>query len=127
VELAITCGRYEDYLQTIDAGSLERNRRDYERRAGNENLTQQERDIAKKNMAVILKRIDKLREIQNYLGVARSQLDLIENSFRLIADQIVTMQSPSELSGQLDDLLDGVESIKQTAIDTDKLLAGIEN
>jgi hypothetical protein len=66
-------------------------------------------------MAVILKRMDKLREIQNYLGVARSQLDLIENSFRLIADQIVTMQSPSELSGQLDDLLDGVESIKQTA------------
>jgi hypothetical protein len=126
VELAITCGRYQDYLQTIDAGTLERNRRDYERRAGNENLTQQEREIAKKNLAVILKRIDKLREIQNYLGVARSQLDLIENSFRLIADQIVTMQSPSELSGQLDDLLDGVESIKQTAIDTDKILNTLE-
>ena len=84
--------------------------------------TDQERDIAKKNFAVILKRIEKLREIRNYLGVARAQLDLIENSFQLISDQIVTMQSPTELSGQLDDLLDGVDSIQQTALDTEKIL-----
>jgi hypothetical protein len=47
---------------------------------------------------------------------------LIENSFQLIADQIVTMQSPQELTGQLDELLDGVESIKQTAADTERML-----
>ena len=63
-----------------------------------------------------------MKEIQRYLGVARGQLDLIENSFQLIADQIVTMQSPQELSGQLNELLDGVESIKQTAVDTEQLL-----
>lgn len=125
VELAITCGRYEDYLKTVDANSLERDRRSYEQRAASD-ITTQEREIAKKNTAVIMKRIDKLREIRNYLGVARSQLDLIENSFRLIADQIVTMQSPAELSGQLDDLLDGVESVKQTAADTEKILNTLE-
>jgi hypothetical protein len=37
------------------------------------------------------------------------------------------MQSPNELSGQLDDLLDGVDSIRQTAIDTEKLLNGTES
>jgi len=81
---------------------------------------------AGKNLAVILKRLEKLHEIKNYLGVAKGQLDLIENSFQLIADQIVTMQSPAELSGQLDDLLDGVESIRQTAVDTEKILHAIE-
>lgn len=126
LELAITCSRYENYLQSVDVDNLERNRRGYEQRASAQNNTPQEREIAKKNMAVILKRIDKLREIRNYLGVARSQLDLIENSFRLIADQIVTMQSPAELSGQLDDLLDGVESVKQTARDTEKILNTLE-
>jgi len=50
---------------------------------------------------------------------------LIENSFQLIADQIVTMQSPQELSGQLDELLDGVESIRQTAVETDRILGSI--
>jgi hypothetical protein len=126
IELALTCGRYETYLQGVDVDSLERDRRSYEQRASAQNNTPQERDIAKKNLAIILKRIDKLREIHNYLGVARSQLDLIENSFRLIADQIVTMQSPSELSSQLDDLLDGVESVRQTAADTEKILNTLE-
>jgi hypothetical protein len=37
------------------------------------------------------------------------------------------MQSPNELSGQLDDLLDGVDSIRQTAIDTEKLLNNLES
>jgi len=85
-----------------------------------------ERELAKKNAAVIDKRMEKLRDIRNYLGVAKGQLDLIENSFQLIADQIVTMQSPAELSGQLDDLLDGVESIRQTAVDTEKILNTME-
>jgi hypothetical protein len=79
-------------------------------------------DIAAKNLAVILKRFEKMKEINRYLTVARGQLDLIENSFQLIADQIVTMQSPQELTGQLDELLDGVESIKQTAADTERML-----
>jgi hypothetical protein len=69
-----------------------------------------------------MKRQEKMKEIQHYLDVARGQLDLIENSFQLIADQIVTMQSPQELSGQLNELLDGVESIRQTAAETDAIL-----
>ena len=32
------------------------------------------------------------------------------------------MQSPQELTGQLDELLDGVESIEQTAADTERML-----
>ena len=40
-----------------------------------------------------------MKEIRRYLDLARGQLDLIENSFQLIGDQIVTMQSPQELSG----------------------------
>ena len=63
-----------------------------------------------------------MKEIGRYLDVARGQLDLIENSFQLIADQIVTMQSPQELSGQLNELLDGVESIRQTAVETEAMI-----
>ncbi len=62
-----------------------------------------------------------MKEIRRYLDVARGQLDLIENSFQLIADNIVTMQSPQELSGQLNELLDGVESIRQTAAESETL------
>jgi hypothetical protein len=126
LEMAITCGRYERYLASVDLDQLDRDRQRWTARATSDKLPEPERQIANKNAAVIAKRLEKLRDIHNYLGVARGQLDLIENSFQLISDQIVTMESPNQLSGQLDDLLDGVESIKQTAIDTEKILNAVE-
>ena len=122
IEMANTCSRYEAYLESINLTELERDRRRWENIVKNNEPNAAETEIARKNLAIILKRFDKMKEIRHYLMLARGQLDLIENSFQLIADQIVTMQSPQELTGQLDELLDGVESIKQTAADTERLL-----
>lgn len=126
VEMALTTGRYEQYLESVDIHSVEKDRQRWERevRAGQNGDPQTE--LAKKNLAILLKRLEKMNEIKRYLTLARGQLDLIENSFQLIADQIVTMQSPNELSGQLNELLDGVESIKESAADTEKLLKTLE-
>jgi hypothetical protein len=127
IDMAVTCTRYEQYLESVDLTALARNRTRWEAavKAAAEGDTAM--GIAKQNLAIILKRLDKLKEIKNYLAVARGQLDLIDNSFQLIADQVVTMQSPQQLSGQLDELLDGVESIRQTALDTDRILGSISN
>ena len=122
MEMAMTCARYEAYLNSIDLRELEKDRRRWEAIIHGRDNQDSETDIARKNLAIIMKRFDKMKEIHHYLTLARGQLDLIENSFQLIADQIVTMQSPQELTGQLDELLDGVESIKQTAADTERLL-----
>ena len=126
LEMALTVNRYENYLDTVDVKALERDRERWHQRASAQDSSDAERSIAQKNFAVIQKRVERVHEITRYLGVARAQLDLIENSFLLIADQLVTMQSPNELSGQLDDLLDGVDSIRQTTIDTEKLLGTME-
>lgn len=122
IEMANTCSRYDAYLDSIDLSELEKDRRRWENITRKQEHCDSETEIAQKNLAVINKRFDKMKEIHHYLTVARGQLDLIENSFQLISDQIVTMQSPQELTGQLDELLDGVESIKQTAADTERLL-----
>jgi hypothetical protein len=122
IDMAVTCARYEQYLGSVDIAEMDNNRQRWERAVKRGAKDDEETKIARKNLAVILKRLEKMSEIHRYLTVARGQLDLIENSFQLIADQIVTMQSPQELTGQLDELLDGVESIKQTAADTERLL-----
>lgn len=127
VEMALTCARYESYLGGIDPAALERERKRYEQAAQSAGDDAAQSGIAKRNLAVVTKRLEKLKEIQRYLTVARGQLDLIENSFQLIADQIVTMQSPQELSGQLDELLDGVEAVRESSRETEQLLAGIEH
>ena len=126
VEMAVTCGRYETYLETVDEQELERDRHRYEQAAKAGPLDDPRTTIAKKNLAIVARRLEKVQEIRSYLSVARGQLDLIENSFQLITDQIVTMQSPQELSGQLNELLDGVEAIRQTAHDTESILNSVE-
>ena len=126
IDMAVTCHRYEDYLEHLDVRRLEHDRDMWTTRVRAGTAGDAQTEIAKKNLAVIIKRLDKLREIKNYTTVARGELDLIENTFQLIADQIVTMQSPQELSGQLDELLSGVEAVRETAIDTEALMATAE-
>ena len=126
VDMAVNCDRYEAYLGTVDEGQLQRDRQRYELSAKRGAQGDAQADIARKNLAILDKRALKMDEIRKYLDVARGQLDLIENSFQLIADQIVTMQSPQELSGQLDELLDGVEAIQQTARDTEQFLGTLD-
>ncbi len=124
IELGLTCARYENYLNSIDVRELENQKSQWQRfiEANKDKSEDVEIQIARKNLAVITKRIERVGEIRRYLKIAYGQLNLLENSFQLIADQIVTMQSPSELSGQLDELLDGVESIKETARETEQIL-----
>lgn len=124
IDLALACARYEHYLAAVDGDALERDRRRYAAEAERGTGDPRQTEIARKNLAIIEKRIERLAEIRRYVGVARGQLDLIDNSFQLIADQIVTMESPQALSGQLDDLLDGVEAIRETARDTEAILGG---
>ena len=125
IDMAVTSVRYDAYLRSVDLDAIDEDRARLERDIKCGKDGDQHIDLAKKNLAIILKRLDKMKEIRRYLDVARGQLDLIENSFQLIADNIVTMQSPQELSGQLNELLDGVESIRQTAVETEALLTTV--
>jgi len=127
LDMSVTCQRYEGYLKQVDTAQLDRDRKRYGLIAKAGAADDPEAQIAQKNIDVTNKRIAKLDEIRHYLQVARGQLDLIENSFQLLVEQIVTMQSPRELSGQLDELLDGVEAIRETTRDTEKIIGRLDN
>jgi hypothetical protein len=127
LDMSLTCQRYETYLENVDTNQLNADRKRYGLIAKAGAANDPEAQIAQKNVDVTDKRLAKLVEIKRYLQVARGQLDLIENSFQLLVEQIVTMQSPRELSGQLDELLDGVEAIRETAQDTEKLIGPLDN
>jgi hypothetical protein len=77
--------------------------------------------LAQKNVDVLMKRQTTIKEIENFLARARGQMNLIENSVRLLRDQALTMTSPNQLGEQLDDLLTGVDAIQQSAKDTEAI------
>lgn len=121
LELTALTHRQRSYLRTVDFDALDREIRRYEAQA--EQVQDGEvRVLAQKNLAILLKRKEKLQEINQVVVKAMAQMELIENTFQLLADQIVTMRSPRELGGQLDELIDGVEAVKSTARETQQLM-----
>jgi hypothetical protein len=123
-ELIVSANRYETYLGSVSIRELEADLRKQEglvKSAGEP----ENRALAQKNLDVLMRRRDKLAELRAFVSRARAQMELIENSFELLSDQIITMRSPRELGGQLDELLDGVEAVQTTARETEALLEGV--
>lgn len=126
IEMCVTCNRYVEYLDGVDLDGIERDIQRYTAIVDRAPAADERRQLALKNLDVLHRRKAKVAEIRKYVGTARAQLDLIENTFQLLADQILTMRSPQELSGQLDALMDGVEAVRQTTRETDRLMQAIE-
>lgn len=121
VDLAVTSARFETYMAAVNFDELERQSRRFEAQIAHAR-TPSDRELAQKNLDVLLRRKQTLTEIQQYIRAARGQLDLMENSFRLIADHIVTMRSPGEMASQLDELVDGVEAVRTSARETSQVI-----
>lgn len=123
VRLASACRRAETYLQAVDVKDLERQIKAQE--GLHERMTDESvRDLARKNAAVLGKRLGTIKEIETFLARARGQMNLIENSVRLLRDQALTMTSPDQLTEQLDDLLTGVDAVQASVKEAEALIGG---
>ncbi len=126
LDLSLTTSRYANYLSTVDPRQIA-----YDRSRYTHLLSLAEEDdrrrVAEQNIAVLDKRTTMVEEMTRDMQTAMAQLDLIENTFKLLADQIVTMRSSAELSNQLDGVIQGVEAVRISARETDSLMAGIED
>lgn len=125
VQLASACARAESYLMAVDLKDLSRQ---FQTQKGvEEKMTDPTvREIARKNQVVIQKRLETIDDIQRFLARARGQMNLIENTVRLLRDQVLTMTSPDQLGEQLDDLLTGVAAVQQSVKDNELIIANME-
>lgn len=123
VRLASACRRAETYLQAVDVKDLNRQITAQESLA--EKMSDASvRELAGKNAAVLKKRLETIKEIEIFLARARGQMNLIENSVRLLRDQALTMTSPDQLTEQLDDLLTGVDAVQASVKEAEAIIGG---
>jgi hypothetical protein len=74
---------------------------------------------------VLLSRKDRYKELRKSLQTARGQMDLMENTFRLLADEIVSMREASELGHRLEDLREGVNAVREAARETERVFGSL--
>ena len=123
VDIAAAATRWDTYLKAVDFDDLESETRRHELDAERA-LDPGQKELARKNLAVLLQRRDQIADIRTKASHARSELDLVENSFKLLADQVQVMRNPKDIGGQLDDLLTGVEAVREMTRDDDCRLSG---
>lgn len=116
MELALQCTRGERHIATIDVRSMENSWHLYRGQVEQMPEGDKRRAVAKKNMAVLEQRRNRWEELRKSAQTARGQMDLMENTFKLLGDEIVTMSSPEALGLRLDDLRIGVEAIREATV-----------
>jgi hypothetical protein len=125
LDLACVCSRWDSHLRTISFEELERQIADYQHWIKQVPDGEERREVAEKNLEVLLERKKRGTELVQMLQTARGQMELMDNTFRLLVDEIVTMRNATELGERLDDLRTGVEAVRETSREAEHLLQGV--
>lgn len=121
LELALVCARSEQHLQSFDFKALQRAWEQYTKQLEHYPVNDARRNVAQKNLEVLAKRRQRYEELRRIIETSRGQMDLMENTLRLLADEILSMANPAELGLRLDDLRVGVDAIRETTQGNDHL------
>ncbi len=117
-DLGLVASRAEAHAATFDFGAMRRSWEMHERQAKAFGPGDARRDIAAKNLEVLRQRRKRWDDLSRTVLVTRGQMELIEQTFRLLADEIMSMASPHELGGRIDELRVAVEAVRETAVET---------
>lgn len=117
VDLGVRAARAERHAQTFDFGAMRRSWYAYEAQVQAHGIGDRRRDVAEKNLEVLRQRRARYDDLVRSIQVARGQMDLIEQTFRLLADEILTMANPTELGSRIDELRVAIDAVRETAAD----------
>jgi hypothetical protein len=118
IELGVNATRAEQHTTTFDFAAMRRSFAGYEELLGRHPAGDPRREVAAKNLEVLRQRRDRYDDLARVIQVTRGQMDLIEQTFRLLADEIMSMASPRELGGRIDELRVAVDAVRETADET---------
>lgn len=126
LDLGIIAGRGEAHLRAVNYEHLNRLWTQYRDQVRAYPEGDKRREIAEKNLEVLTERRRRIDELSESIAAARGQMDLLDNTVRLLGDEIMAMTAPSELGARLDELRIGVTTIRETTKDVDAVYAQLE-
>ena len=119
VDRGVAVAQRERHLATFDLAGMRRSWDTYLALHQGVPAGDPRREVAARNLDVLKQRFERHEELTRSVQAARGQMDLIESSFRLLADEIVTMGNPSELGERLDELRIAVDAIRDATRDAE--------
>ena len=123
VELAEAAARFDRYLQQFDPNKLRKDIARQKQLASVPGGDPETTALATRNADLLEKRAGTLSELGRLVQRTRAQMSVIENTFSLLRDQIVSLEPPKDIKGQLDEIVAGVDAVRAVLADGDRGLA----
>ncbi len=117
IDLALRASQTEPHAQAFDFGAFRRSFNFHEAQVKRFPAGDPRREVAEKNLSVLCKRRERYADLTRTIQVVRGQMELIEHTFRLLADEILTMASPREVGRRIDQLRVAVDAVRETTDD----------
>jgi hypothetical protein len=126
VDLLDEYRRRKNHLRTINRQVVENQLRQAERTA--QYADQATRSLHEKNVEILRRRLQTFDDIERSVKRVEAQLQMIENFFSLVNDQVVTMPTPEHLlSLDFDSLLSSIEMTKEILQQTAPIMGQLES
>lgn len=111
---------HREYIRSFDPIAIDREVGQLKKNLERE--PEKVREINTKRIEILSKRLEKFQKIRENARVLDAQLNAMEDVLELIRDQSVTMRDPQELTGQLDGLMQNVESTEKTVQEMESIM-----
>jgi len=122
LRLLCTWLRYRRYLNRTDENAIVKDIAHLRGKLERTGDTDTQR-IIRQNLEILEKRLERIEAIQKgYLNL-QAQLEVIEDTFHLINDQMVSLRTPDALGIDLNQIVSGVEMTEAVLQETNALIA----
>lgn len=126
VDLLDEYRRRKNHLRTINRQAVENQLRQAERSA--QFADEATKPLHEKNVEILRRRLQTFDDIERSVKRVEAQLQMIENFFGLVNDQVVTMPTPEHiLSLDFDTLLSSIETTKEILQQTAPIMGQLDS
>ena len=126
VDLLDEYRRRKNHLRTINRQAVENQLRQAERAV--EMADEATRPLHEKNVSILRRRLQTFDDIERSVKRVEAQLQMIENFFGLVNDQVVTMPTPEHISAlDFDSLLSSIEMTKEILQQTAPIMSQLDS
>ncbi|MEP7270497.1 MAG: hypothetical protein ABI882_03285, partial [Acidobacteriota bacterium] len=125
VDLLDEYRRRKNHLRSINRQAIENQLRQAERSA--EFTDPATKPLHEKNVGILRRRLQTFDDIERSVKRVEAQLQMIENFFGLVNDQVVTMPTPEHISAlDFDTLLSSIETTKEMLQQTAPVMSQLD-
>lgn len=125
VDLLDEYRRRKNHLRSINRQAIENQLRQAERAA--EFTDEATKPLHEKNVGILRRRLQTFDDIERSVKRVEAQLQMIENFFGLVNDQVVTMPTPEHISAlDFDTLLSSIETTKEMLQQTAPVMSQLD-